>query len=140
MKLWWLLLVAVASGLLAQSVIGPPTAGFIRCIDGKLRPVYGVAGNFVLGPPIEEGPRVRPPRRVQTALAFPDGARLFSEEGDLVYRKPDGAEIRTMLSKPVLYMEQMGLRWIHIQLEDRSLAVRLTGDQLEVYWLPEAAR
>jgi hypothetical protein len=36
----------------AQSAIRPPQLGFAGAADGTLRPVYGVAGNFILGPPI----------------------------------------------------------------------------------------
>jgi hypothetical protein len=40
---------AVASAT-AQSGIRPPQLGFADSADGVLRPVYGVAGNFILGP------------------------------------------------------------------------------------------
>ncbi len=37
----------------AQSGIRPPQLGFAGNADGTLRPVYGVAGNFVLGPSVQ---------------------------------------------------------------------------------------
>jgi hypothetical protein len=52
MKPRCLILVAVASVLLAQSGITPPRVGYIRDEAGALRPVYGVTGSFVLGQPI----------------------------------------------------------------------------------------
>ena len=55
MKRFFLILVAAAGGLLAQSGISPPRAGYIRDDAGGLRPVYGVAGSFVLGDPIASG-------------------------------------------------------------------------------------
>jgi hypothetical protein len=36
----------------AAAQIRPPQLGFAGTVDGTLRPVYGVAGNFVLGPSI----------------------------------------------------------------------------------------
>lgn len=89
------ILIAVAGVLLAQSAISPPLAGFIRCEDGKLRPVYGLAGNFVLGAPVAEQRRRMPARQAETALSLPGGARLLGEENELVYRKADGAEVHT---------------------------------------------
>jgi hypothetical protein len=44
--------VIVAPRVAAQSGIRPPQVGFIGNADGTLRPVYGVAGNFILGPSI----------------------------------------------------------------------------------------
>ena len=48
-------LLAAAALLLAQSGIMPPLAGFIRNGAEELRPVYGVAGNLVLGSPVAYG-------------------------------------------------------------------------------------
>jgi len=44
--------VIVAPRVAAQSGIRPPQVGFAGNADGTLRPVYGVAGNFILGPSI----------------------------------------------------------------------------------------
>jgi hypothetical protein len=38
--------------LAAQPAIHPPQIGFAAIADGSLRPVYGVAGNFILGSPV----------------------------------------------------------------------------------------
>jgi hypothetical protein len=56
MKGHCLILIAAAGGLLAQSGITPPRVGYIRDEAGALRPVYGVAGSFVLGRPINKRP------------------------------------------------------------------------------------
>jgi len=37
----------------AQPAIRPPQMGFAGQADGTLRPVYGVAGNFILGPSVK---------------------------------------------------------------------------------------
>ncbi len=50
-----LALAAMVGSLLAQSGISPPLTGYAKDSGGALRPVYGVAGNLVLGVPIAEG-------------------------------------------------------------------------------------
>ena len=45
----WIALSIVAS---AAAQIRPPQLGFAGAADGSVRPVYGVAGNFILGPSI----------------------------------------------------------------------------------------
>jgi hypothetical protein len=45
-----LMALSMVAGAAAQ--IRPPQLGFAGAADGTLRPVYGVAGNFILGPPI----------------------------------------------------------------------------------------
>jgi len=133
------ILIVVVGVLLAQSGISPPLAGFIQCEDGKLRPVYGMAGNFVLGAPLAQQRRLVPARHAETALSLSGGARLLAEENSLVYRQVDGAEVRTALDGPVIRMEQMSGAWIHVRASGKSFAVRLAGGRLEVYRLPEPA-
>lgn len=58
MKAHGLILLAAAGGLLAQSGLAPPRVGYIRDEAGALRPVYGVGGSFVLGPPVNKRPVV----------------------------------------------------------------------------------
>jgi hypothetical protein len=48
-----LLFVAVSAS--AQPAIAPPQVGFMQDTAGSLRPVYGLAGNFLTGEPIAEG-------------------------------------------------------------------------------------
>jgi hypothetical protein len=45
-------LVALSMVASAAAQIRPPQLGFAGAADGTLRPVYGVAGNFILGPPV----------------------------------------------------------------------------------------
>jgi hypothetical protein len=47
-----LMALSMVASAAAQSAIRPPQLGFAGAADGTLRPVYGVAGNFILGPAI----------------------------------------------------------------------------------------
>jgi hypothetical protein len=53
MKGFWLLLAAVA--LWAQPALSPPQIGYIQDSGNSLRPVYGIAGNFLLGDATAQG-------------------------------------------------------------------------------------
>jgi hypothetical protein len=44
-----LIALSIAASAAAQSAIRPPQLGFAGVGDGTLRPVYGVAGNFIMG-------------------------------------------------------------------------------------------
>jgi hypothetical protein len=44
---------SIVASAAAQSGIRPPQLGFASNADGTLRPVYGVAGNFILGPSVQ---------------------------------------------------------------------------------------
>ncbi len=156
------LMLAVLSGLLAQSGIQAPLAGYVRDGDGALRPVHGIAANLYTGEPILKG---------VTAAAFDgtlglaktgDGLYAFDKDGrlfgpvsaeweapplpifadndELVFRKPDGTEIRAKVEGAVLSVEQMGDEWFAVHQPDRRLAVRLAGERLEICRLPEASR
>jgi len=46
--------VCLVASAAAQSGIHPPQLGFAGDAGGTLRPVYGVAGNFILGQPVKE--------------------------------------------------------------------------------------
>ena len=43
---------SIAVVAIAQSTLAPPALGFVRDNGGALRPVLGLAGNFILGDPI----------------------------------------------------------------------------------------
>jgi hypothetical protein len=211
MKRFFLILAAAAGGLLAQSGISPPRAGYIKDDAGGLRPVYGVAGSFLLGDPIASGvisaafsgrlglaktsgalyafdregrligqfPAAEGPAQfmfsrggseaivflpdtsewvrwrngefqllpiadhgesaLSAGLTLADGTLVFAADNELVLRKADGSETRTSLTGPILSIEQMGEGWIHVREAGRHTAVRLAGDRIEVYRLPEAA-
>jgi hypothetical protein len=44
--------ILLAAGAIAQTAIRPPHMGFAAVSGGTLRPIYGVAGNFILGPSV----------------------------------------------------------------------------------------
>lgn len=46
---------SIPAGIWAQSALAPPQLGFVADGSRALRPVYGVAGSFVLGPAVQGG-------------------------------------------------------------------------------------
>ncbi len=105
MKGHCLILLAVAGGLLAQSGITPPRVGYIRDEAGALRPVYGLAGSFVLGRPINKRPVISAAFSGRLGLAKTAAALYaFDREGQRLGRlaaadgpaqfvfSPDGSE------------------------------------------------
>ena len=48
----FLSITAISIATLAAQSIHPPRMGFAATAGGALRPIYGVAGNFLLGPPL----------------------------------------------------------------------------------------
>ncbi|HSW50997.1 MAG TPA: hypothetical protein VLH09_12520 [Bryobacteraceae bacterium] len=153
---------AAFGGLLAQSGIAPPLAGFIRDGAGALRPVYGMTGNLALGEPIAQGVveaifdgQVGLARTQDAIYAFDSGGHLFgpvpveweapalpiAAEGDeLVYRRADGSELRAKVEGEMLAIERMGEAWYGVHQADRRLAVRVLEDRMEISRLPEAAQ
>jgi hypothetical protein len=158
----FLLWLIAAGGLLAQSGIEVPLAGYIRDGAGALRPVHGVAGSFQVGAPILTGVvavlfngNVGLARTGEGLFAFDKAGRLFGPvdgeweappcpiftDGDeLVFRKGDGTEIRAKIDGAVLGIEQAGEEWFAVHQPDRLLAVRLAGESLEIWRLPEASQ
>lgn len=55
MKPCILALLLIPAGVRAQSAIAPPQLGFVEDGARALRPAYGVAGSFVLGPAVAAG-------------------------------------------------------------------------------------
>lgn len=51
----FILILAVAATASAQPAVTAPQIGFMLDSGGALRPVYGLAGNFVLGDPVAKG-------------------------------------------------------------------------------------
>jgi hypothetical protein len=49
-KIWMLALLLVSPRAWAQPAIAPPQLGFVEDAARALRPAYGLAGNFILGP------------------------------------------------------------------------------------------
>lgn len=110
MKRHCLILLAAVGGLLAQSGIAPPRVGYIRDEAGALRPVYGVAGNFVLGRPVNRRPVISAAFSGRLGLAKNTAALYaFDREGRRLGRlavadgpaqfafSPDGSEALVFL-------------------------------------------
>jgi hypothetical protein len=51
-KTWITVLCLLSAGTWAQSGIAPPQLGFVEDSASALRPAYGLAGNFILGPSV----------------------------------------------------------------------------------------
>lgn len=51
-KMWIAALLLASLSAWAQPAIAPPQLGFVEDSARALRPAYGLAGNFILGPPI----------------------------------------------------------------------------------------
>ena len=153
-------LTVALGGLLAQSGIELPFAGYARDGSGALRPVYGMTGNLLVGKPIAQGViaaifdgRVGLARTQDAVYGFDRDGRFLGQipvdwedpvlpithDGDeLVVRKADGTELRAKIEGPVLGIEQMGEGWFCAHQADRRLAVRLLDDRLEISRMPEA--
>ena len=155
-------LAAALGGLLAQSRIELPFAGYVRDGAGALRPVYGMTGNLLVGKPIAQGViaaifdgRVGLARTQDAVYGFDRDGRLLgqipadwedpvlpiTQDGDeLVARRADGSELRAKVEGSVLAIEQMGDGWFCVHQADLRLAVRLLEDRIEISRLPEAER
>ena len=55
MRASWAALSIVACVAWAQTALAPPEVGFMRDSSDSLRPVHGIAGNFLLGDPVAAG-------------------------------------------------------------------------------------
>jgi len=143
-----------------QSGIGVPLIGFIRDAGNVLRPVYGIAGNFITGEAAATGVlRVTFNGRTGIAItgggaylfnsagrflrrldeAPPIASRLSSAGNTLEFAKDGGTVLRLELPEQPLAIEQMGENWFHVRLSKSSLAVRVSEEKLEAFQLPEAA-
>jgi len=152
-------LLAVSATALSQSEIGVPLIGFIRDAGNTLRPVYGIAGNFILGEAAATGVlRVTFNGRMGIAITE-GGVYLFNPAGRFLRRleeapplacklsftgntlefvKNDGAVLRLELREQPAAIEQMSEDWFHVRLGKSSLAVRVLAEKLEAFQLPEA--
>ena len=68
-----------------------------------------------------------------------DGGTAAETEGEyLIIRRADGRQTRLALGGAPLAVERMSENWLHVLLEDRSLAVRVQRNAVDAYRLPEA--
>ncbi len=71
----FLLCLAIAAAVCAQPAIAPPQIGFIQDSSNALRPVIGIAGNFLLGDPTQTG---------LTAAAFSGSSGIVKTDSSLL--------------------------------------------------------
>jgi len=91
----WALLLLVPALPAAQSPIGYPRAGCFRDEAGLLRPVLGVAGNFVIGDAEGSGIAAAGCRGKLTLVKTEDAIELRDRESGrvLAWRAPEGAAL-----------------------------------------------
>jgi len=69
-------------------------------------------------------------------LLLPGGRLLYSDDREIVIRETTGVERRLPLPASALRLEQIGDGWIHVVTEKAGLALRLTADAEEIFFLP----
>jgi hypothetical protein len=113
-----------------------PTIGMMLDASGALRPVYGVAGTFTLGP-AQEGSK---------ASAVLDSGRLvtaygtvFVDGGELVVRRPDVSEVRFAVSG-IVALRAMSKDWVQVMTSGGSYALRVEPGREALFTLPMTAR
>jgi len=113
-----------------------PTIGMMVDASGALRPVYGVAGNFTLGPPQEvaETSAVLDPTPLLTAY----GA-VFVDGDEVVLRRPDASEVRFLVSG-IVALRAMSKDWVQVMTSGGSYALRVEREQEALFVLPTTTR
>jgi hypothetical protein len=119
------LLLALACA--AETSVAPPSIGLIRDCEGRLRPVLGTPGAFLLGPP----EAAHAPATDMAAL--PQGARI--EGRILILHTAGGSEKRVPLPEAAARLQRLAPGW----LAALPFAIRLTADSATVYRLPMKA-
>lgn len=110
-----------------------PLIGTIRDLAGDLRPVYGVAGAFVLGDVItEDAESAKSASNRESARAEAEGTL----EGDEVVIRRTGVRLRAPAG--VSDVETLGKGWLLLRSPSRLYAVRTDAGREEIYALPEA--
>jgi hypothetical protein len=96
---------------------------------GQLRPVYGVAGNFVLGVPgVAEVPEAATELRLAHAV-------VFVREAELVVRRVDASEVRFAL-EGLHGLRVMSADWVQVIVGTRSYALRVEHGREALFALP----
>jgi hypothetical protein len=116
-------MLSLVASAMAQSGIRPPQLGFANA-DGTLRPVYGVAGNFILGPSV---------RGRVISEAFSGSLGLLKTETTLVAFGKQGQVLATMntAAGPALFaFSPDGLAALAYVLSSKTL-VEFNAGQLE---------
>jgi hypothetical protein len=120
----------IATFLIAGCVFAQvevPSIGVMLDASGALRTVYGVAGNFTLGPPLEA-----------VLDSLPGTASAVSaNEGEIVVRRKDGSEVRYPLPG-VTVLRAMSSEWVQAITPAGSYALRVEPGREALFALPAA--
>ncbi len=112
-----------------------PTIGMMLDVSGALRPVYGVAGNFTLGPAQE----AREASVLDSGPLVTAYGTVFVDGGELVVRRPDAREVRFALSG-IVGLRAMSKDWVQVMTSGGSYALRVERDREALFVLPMTAR
>jgi len=139
MKLFSLLTLAACAS--AQTAMTVPSIGVMLDAAGLYRPVYGIAGNFTLGAPIEAIDSA-----VLDSLPSTAGAVLRTTHGTvytdgehLILRRPDASEIRIALTG-AMALRSMSADWVQVSTSTGNFAFHLEPGHEALFTLPGAAR
>jgi hypothetical protein len=145
----------------AQGGLESPVAGYLREPGGGYRAVYGVGGNFVLGPVVQEAPPAAEPQhrlesRGETIFVVrADGATLeilppgatrallvaaglvYATDQELVLRREDRRELRWMLPG-VTALRAMSAEYAQVSTANGEYALRLEPGLEALYRMPVA--
>jgi hypothetical protein len=123
-----LLSLLIAASAFAQVEV--PSIGTIRDAAGAWHAVYGVAGNFVLGPETAEPE----PIELDDVLAKLGVAVSFTTE-ELVLRRSDGNEVRFAVAG-VERLRAMSAEYVQVSASGREYVLRLKPGKEGLYLLP----
>jgi hypothetical protein len=104
----------------AQSGINPPAVGFIRDSQSALRPVYGLAGNFVAGDALAENVQSAAFSGLYGLLKTEERLSVFDQEGRRLCEWPAPGG-------PAFFAFSSGSRDAFVFLSETSELLRLRG-------------
>ncbi len=112
----------------AMAQVEAPSIGAMVDASGQMRPVFGVAGSFVLGPPSGIAGEL--------AMSLPN---VFVSGEELIVRRTDASEARFVLSG-VSGMRIMSADWVQIVANGRNYALRVEAGREALFVLPDVTR
>jgi len=120
-------LLLLASCALAQ--VETPSIGLMLDASGALRPVYGVAGNFTLGDPVDASGELEIPARVSFLI----------EAEELILRRSDASEVRFPVNG-VRALRAMSADWVQVFTTHGDYALRIEQGREALFALPAIGR
>jgi hypothetical protein len=113
-------------GALAQ--VETPSIGLMLDESGQLRPVLGVAGNFMLGMPSGFGGELEASLELAHAV-------VFTNDEELIVKRADASEVRFALNG-VSGLRAMSADWVQVVAGARSYALRIEAGREALFALP----